>query len=276
MNLRSNSFEKSKSDILDTSKKFMSLSTSSQGFLFKWQKIIDGDIYYYKTGEIIRKKIWNVQTFNEVICSRLGKEMGVNCVEYTLERTKINRPDILLDSEIYVCKSKNFLDTSRSEQMYTFTKLLNTRRIGRDTDIYKLILEKYPCIKESLDEMILFDFIINNEDRHLNNFGIIEDIEGNKRLTPLFDNGSSFCWSLEDYDIENSIGRLINREDWSKPFRTHHKKQIKLIDTSILYKYNFNIDIEKLFKGFEKLYSEQRLMLMKAMLKARLSYVRNM
>ena len=47
-------------------------------------------------------------------------------------------------------------------------------------------------------------------------------------------------------------------------------------EPSILDKYNFNIDIEKLFKGFEKLYSEQRLMLMKAMLKARLSYVRNM
>ena len=51
-----------------------------------------------------------------------------------------------------------------------------------------------------LENMFILDFIIMNEDRHLNNFGIIRDVNTLKWLdvAPIFDNGMAL--NIEYYD----------------------------------------------------------------------------
>ena len=57
------------------------------------------------------------------------------------------------------------------------------------------------------------DFLIMNEDRHLNNFGIIRDVNTLKWLdmAPIFDNGQSL--NVQDYNDEEVVisghGRLF-------------------------------------------------------------------
>ena len=57
------------------------------------------------------------------------------------------------------------------------------------------------------------DFLIMNEDRHLNNFGIIRDVNTLKWLdmAPIFDNGQSL--NIQDYNDEEVVisghGRLF-------------------------------------------------------------------
>lgn len=54
-------------------------------------------------------------------------------------------------------------------------------------------------------DMLLFDAVIRNTDRHLGNFGFLVDILINKVIVPapLFDHGLSlFCYVMGD-DLEN-------------------------------------------------------------------------
>jgi len=85
--------------------------------------------------------------------------------------------------------------------------------------------------------MYILDFLIMNEDRHLNNFGIIRDVNTLKWLdvAPIFDNGQSL--KIEYYDEEElhilGEGRLFYEV---KTFDEIIKvvKDIKRIDISKL------------------------------------------
>ena len=85
--------------------------------------------------------------------------------------------------------------------------------------------------------MYILDFLIMNEDRHLNNFGIIRDVNTLKWLdiAPIFDNGQSL--NIAYYDDEelhiSGEGRLFYEV---KPFDEIIKavKDITRIDASKL------------------------------------------
>jgi len=59
--------------------------------------------------------------------------------------------------------------------------------------------------KEHFDDLMLFDTLIYNTDRHLGNFGMIIDNNTNKFLcpAPIFDNGLSFIAMLEEENLSN-------------------------------------------------------------------------
>ena len=59
--------------------------------------------------------------------------------------------------------------------------------------------------KESLSDMLEFEAVIRNTDRHLGNFGFLVESHTNKLLqpAPIFDNGLSlYCYAL-DSDLAN-------------------------------------------------------------------------
>ena len=94
-----------------------------------------------------------------------------------------------------------------------------------------------PNVREKIENMYILDFLIMNEDRHLNNFGIIRDVNTLKWLdvTPIFDNGMAL--NIQSYDDEELIisgmGRLFYEV---KPFDEIIKvvHNIKRIDVSKL------------------------------------------
>ena len=68
--------------------------------------------------------------------------------------------------------------------------------------IRKLESEGIKDVRTKIENMYILDFLIMNEDRHLNNFGIIRDVNTLKWLdvAPIFDNGQSL--NIEYYDEE--------------------------------------------------------------------------
>ena len=62
-------------------------------------------------------------------------------------------------------------------------------------DNYELVIDLFYKLtgldaRDYLNTMLLFDFLICNEDRHLNNFGVLKDeTDGSYRFPPLFDSG---------------------------------------------------------------------------------------
>ena len=77
-----------------------------------------------------------------------------------------------------------------------------------------------------LDTMLLFDYLICNEDRHLNNFGILlGDATGAFRFPPLFDNG----YALGFMQAEHKPVEQYLYSCKAKPFSTSFSKQLHLV-----------------------------------------------
>lgn len=109
----------------------------------------------------------------------------------------------------------------------------------KDYEDYIKVLEENGIddARIKLENMYILDFLIMNEDRHLNNFGVIRDVNTLKWLdvAPIFDNGQSL--KIEYYDEEelhiSGEGRLFYEV---KPFDEIIKvvKDLKRIDISAL------------------------------------------
>ena len=82
-----------------------------------------------------------------------------------------------------------------------------------------------PEIVHGVDQMIVADYILANEDRHLNNFGVIRDANTLKMLgfAPIYDSGSSLGYDKLASQIRSGVGMEC------KPFKKSHEEQLKLV-----------------------------------------------
>ena len=166
-------------------------NNTTDGMLKKaW--IIDNNTRYLLKGGYKNEML---QPFNEVLASEICKRLGFNHVKYTLDTYK----------DMVVSKCPCFINKD--------TELITCYQIRNDMDRHNSTLdyEEYIQIledngikeaREQLENMFILDFLIMNEDRHLNNFGIIRDVNTLKWLSvaPIFDNGQSL--NIEYYDEE--------------------------------------------------------------------------
>lgn len=201
-------------------------NNTTDGMLKKaW--IIDKNIRYLLKGGY---KNESLQPFNEVLASKICESLGFNHVTYTLTTYK----------DMIVSKCPCFI--TKDTEFITCNQIMSgKKRHGniKDYEEYISILEKND-IKDArikMENMYILDYLIMNEDRHLNNFGIIRDVNTLKWLdvAPIFDNGQSL--NIEYYDsLELHIsgeGRLFYEV---KPFDEIIKvvKNIKRIDISLI------------------------------------------
>ena len=79
-------------------------------------------------------------------------------------------------------------------------------------DYYKLLGDDF---YEQLVDMLMFDAVVINEDRHYGNFGVLRDNKSGKIIAPapVFDNGVSLlCYAMHDDfdDIEKYLKSRTN------------------------------------------------------------------
>jgi len=137
-----------------------------------------------------------MQPFNEVLASMICERLGFHHVTYTL--------DIVKNKVVSKCEC--FINTN-TELIPAHQILHNMSEKENAYEKYIQILEEKGIenVREKLENMFLLDYLILNEDRHLNNFGIIRDVNTLKWLdmAPLFDNGQSL--NILDYNDEEII-----------------------------------------------------------------------
>lgn len=157
-------------------------NNTTDGMLRKAWIIENGTRYLLKSGY----KNELLQPFNEVLASEICDRLGFDHVKYTLDTYKDTVVSkcpcfITKDTELITCHQiRNNIDR------YDSTK---------DYEEYIKILEEHGIVdaRTQMENMFILDFLIMNEDRHLNNFGIIRDVNTLKWLkcAPIFDNGQS-------------------------------------------------------------------------------------
>lgn len=201
----------------------ISLSHTSKGVLCKWTGILDGELYYIKTGRLYYGMFSNLEPIAECIASGIGNLLGINVIDTKCSDVEIDNLDMIKNQVATVSYTESFLN--KDEVFYSIYKLEG------DGITYKDLVDKYSDYKEDLNKMIIFDFIINNSDRHLNNFGFILDSDSLevKRFNPIFDNGSSLLVDLSEEQLVEFDFKDIDEYSTCKPFINNHYRQLELI-----------------------------------------------
>lgn len=192
-------------------------SATTQGELQKRWVIIDGERYLIKGNysDMCR------QSLNEVFVSHVHQLQGVEHTGYS----KITLPTTMGDG--IGCISKDFasptLEFIPAYDVTFFSKQPNEVSILQhyiDTCVW-LGIDKY-VMKETMDYMILSDFLFTNTDRHLLNLGILRNPDTLEfvKPAPLFDTGNSMFYNSR-YN-ENTIFDI--------PITSFYKNEIKFLE----------------------------------------------
>ena len=188
---------------LDSSTKISLISpnNTTDGRLKKTWVIENGKRYLLKGG--FKNEV--MQPFNEVLASMICERLGFDHVCYTL--------DVVNDKVVSKCECFINTDTELIPAHQILQGLIEKENAYEE---YIKILEGKGInnVREKLENMFILDYLILNEDRHLNNFGIIRNVNTLKwiDIAPIFDNGQSL--NILDYNdcelVINGQGRFFH------------------------------------------------------------------
>lgn len=257
------------------------LSHTSAGVLCKWIFLKDGTIYYAKSGSINKIGLFtDRQPLAEVMAYRLGVQLGFkNVIDTRLFKLHLDKTDSYEEQDIDISCTKNFLNNG--ENYIGMHRYFSKQElIDNTSNLYDTIISKFPFIESDINCMIIFDFIIFNIDRHLNNFGLIEKDNRPYKFSPLFDNGLSLFSYFSDEELSKLSNFHLDKKLKTKPFNANSYKQIKLINLDKirldlkLSLLNAVIDWDIVFKDLNL--SEFRKSKIKALVEVRLRYVKDL
>lgn len=126
-----------------------------------------------------------------------------------------------------------------------------------------------------LDRMIVLDYIIANEDRHFNNFGMLREAETLKWIgfAPIYDSGSSLGYDKMPMQIRSE------KDVVCKPFKNHHAEQLKLVSDFSWIDFDRLEDVDELIEsvltaeGTEDYIDEIRIRAITGSVKRRIEYL---
>ena len=187
---------------------------------------------------------------SEWLASQLGKILGVSCAEVELGSYHGRKGSLSLlitnkkDEHLELNEGVAFI--KELYPRYDAKKMIDISSDGTCT--YYCLDQVLKATQEYLPtqfwiEVLLFDFIIGNTDRHQSNWALLKDEAGQYRQSPLYDNGSSLCSYVEEEQFERLFSkdtgpmrRLTDtgsrsriRIDGSKKKEPTHKEVVRYI-----------------------------------------------
>ena len=217
------------------------------GNLRKRWAILDGKRCLVKAGS----GPFQQQPFNEVIASTIAERLGIPHVPYTL---------LWEDGMPYsVCHDFVTPDT----ELIPAWRVMQTQKKDNQTSVYqhyRNCCEKLgvPNVTHALNQMLVLDYLIANEDRHFNNFGLLRSPDTLEWLgpAPIYDSGSSLGCDKLTPQIRSGRNVIC------KPFKRTHQDQLRLVtsfDWLDLSKLDgVDQDIREVFAGAEEFIDKER------------------
>ena len=128
------------------------------------------------------------EPYSEFYAYQIAKKMGLEATEYSLGKWKGELNSIC---ELFSSKKYSFVPIYRLVTEGGWNAVL---------EYYQILGDNF---YEALVDMIIFDVVIVNTDRHFGNFGLLVDNETNKivKPAPIFDNGLSLFYDAMEDDL---------------------------------------------------------------------------
>lgn len=169
-----------------SSDKFKTPNNTTDGQLKKvWIKINGENRLYKASGSL-----YNFEPINEVLASKICEILEVPYVSYDIDVIHSKRQDTLVS----ICNCA----INKNQEILTAFNILSKYEEPDSQSYYNKYLsileeKNVPNAKEYIEKMFMLDYIMLNEDRHLNNFGVIRDVQTLKWISvcPIFDTGRS-------------------------------------------------------------------------------------
>ena len=170
---------------------------TTNGMLPKCWRRIRGHVVLFKGGTTGAANC-GMEPYSEYYASQIAQVMGIHAIPYGLSRWK----GILCSTcELFTSKKYSFLPIGRMVRQGGF---------GAVYQFYQSLGQHYI---DRLADMVVYDAIICNTDRHFGNFGFLVDNEKNEICTPapLFDHGNAlfnFAYG-SDWDNMDNLNQYI-------------------------------------------------------------------
>lgn len=198
---------------------------TTNGMLPKCWRRIKGDIYLYKGGTSGAANT-GFEPYSEYYAYQVAEVMGFDAVPYQLSRWK--------GQLCSVCR----LFTSKKYAYVPAGSAVPKGGLPKVREYCRSLGENY---EKALDDMLVFDALICNVDRHFGNFGFLVDNRTNEvaRPAPLFDHGNSlfnYAWAEDWENDENleSYARTLQpsvyddfMEEAGKALSDRHRKNLR-------------------------------------------------
>lgn len=166
---------------------------TTEGMIAKCWTIIDGKIYLLK-----KSTEWNgKEVYSEYYIGQIAEIMGFEHIKYDIIDYY---GDIVSCCQLFTDENIGFIPMEDC--------LERKDKFKTDISLLKVVSQIYP--REKLADLMLFDSLIYNIDRHLRNFGMLIDNNTKKilRPAPIFDNGNSIITLINE---NSNIDKLFNR-----------------------------------------------------------------
>ena len=162
---------------------------TTNGMLPKCWRRISGRITLYKggtSGASKKKK----EPYSEYYASQVAKAMGVNAISYGLSKWK--------GVQCSTCE----LFTSKTISYIPIGRIVKKGGMKAVADYYCSLGPEY---EKALRDMLVYDAVICNTDRHFGNFGLLIDSSTNQIIAPapLFDHGNSLFNYAGEYFMKS-------------------------------------------------------------------------
>lgn len=181
---------------------FSSPELSTNGMLPKTWRRINNDVLLYKGSTNYLGAInTGMEPYSEYYASQVADTLGYNHVKYSL--------DIWKDQVVSICP----LFTSKE---ISFVPIGLIVKSGGIKNVFNYIKEL--GFQKDLSNLLLFDAITANQDRHFGNFGLLRNNDSGEyiSLAPIFDNGESLLSKAlpDDFESDQAFDELINSNEY--------------------------------------------------------------
>ena len=175
---------------------------TTNGMLPKCWRRIDGTIRLYKGATSGGYNTGN-EPYSEFYAEQIAQILGVDAVKYGLSRWN---GELCSTCELFTGKEYSFIPAGR---------LVSSGGMNAVREYCEKLGEEYV---NALNDMLVFDAVICNTDRHFGNFGFLVDNRTNKisAPAPLFDHGNSL-FNYAGYDDLESLEKLGDYADTLLP-----------------------------------------------------------
>lgn len=222
---------------------------TTNGMLKKCWRRVDGKIYLYKGGTSGAANTGN-EPYSEYYAAQIAEVMGLDHIPYNLAKWK---GTLCSTCELFTNIDTSFVPIYKFNQGSSLTETANyLKSLGKE-------------FYNEFADMMIFDALICNTDRHAGNYGLLVDNKTNKpiKFAPIFDNGLSlFNYAMAD-DLADVDGYAKTRfpaydavsyEEIVKAFISERQKaQLrKLINFKFKKHSRYNLPSErlKIIEGF--------------------------